>query len=124
MSETPKAAAKKPSASDDSSEQHYDTRGAHPAFVNAVRGTILVTGEILLDWGLNESTPAAPHQTIPIGHRLVVSPALIQELIGLLHKLLYVHAQVFGSGNRLKREQTPAPAADSPPLPESNVKAN
>jgi hypothetical protein len=58
MSETAQAAAKKASADNDSSEDRYDSHGPHPSFANAIRGTILLSGEILLDWGLNESTPA------------------------------------------------------------------
>jgi hypothetical protein len=123
MSETAQAAAKKPSAADDSSEERQDSSGPHASFVNAIRGTILFSGEILLDWGLNESTPAGPRQTISLSHRLVLNPALVQELIGLLHKLLYAHAQTFRPNGRLPRDQTPAPPADSPPSPESNDKA-
>jgi hypothetical protein len=123
MSETAQAAAKKPSANNDSSEDRSDSHGPLPSFVNAIRGTILLSGEIMLDWGLNQSTPAAPRQTLSLSHRLVLNPALARDLIGLLHKLLYAHTQVFRPAGRVPRDQTPAPPADSPPPPDSNAKA-
>jgi hypothetical protein len=58
-----------------------------------------------------------------MSHRLVLNPALAQDLIGLLHKLLYAHAQAFRPNGRLPRDQTPAPPADTPPPPNSNDKA-
>jgi hypothetical protein len=123
MSEAPSSTAKKPSANNDSSEDRYDSRGPHPFFVNAIRGTILLSGEIMLDWGLNPNTPAAPQQTISLSHRLVLNPALAQDLIGLLHKLLYAHAQAFRPTGCVPRDQTPVPPADSPPPPNSNDQA-
>jgi uncharacterized protein (DUF983 family) len=124
MNETPQAAAKKPSAADDSAEERYDTHGLHPTFVNAIRGTILLSGEIMRDWGLNQSTPLALHQPISLSHRLILSIALAQDLIGVLHKLLYAHAQSIRPAGRVQLEQPPAPAADSPAPPDSNAKAN
>jgi hypothetical protein len=123
MSETAQAAAKKSSADNDPSENRSDSHGPHPFFVNAIRGTILLSGEIMLDWGLNPNTPAAPRQIISISHRLVLNPALAQELIGLLHKLLYAHAQAFRPTGCVPRDQTPVPPTDSPPPPNSNDKA-